>query len=146
MGVNIHVLNGPNLNLLGVREPSIYGVETLQDLEAQCAEHGKKIGAVVTCKQSNHEGVLIDWIHQARLEANGVIINAGAYTHTSMAIHDALRALEIPIIEVHISNVFAREEYRHHSFITPLARGFIGGFGRMGYVMALDAIASMVEI
>jgi 3-dehydroquinate dehydratase-2 len=141
----IYVLNGPNLNLLGTREPDIYGRTTLADIGAMTAARGDTHGLNVVFRQSNHEGELVDWIHEARTKAAGVIINAGGYTHTSVAIHDALRALECPIVELHLSNTFAREEFRHHSLISPVARGLIVGFGANGYVLAVDAMASLIK-
>ena len=144
-GATILVLNGPNLNLLGVREPQTYGRETLADIEESCLEHAAALDLAVDFRQSNHEGQLVDWIQEARESADGIIINAGAYTHTSIAILDALRACELPIIEVHLSNIFGREPYRHHSYISAVARGVICGFGAHSYVLALDAIAYLLE-
>jgi 3-dehydroquinate dehydratase-2 len=144
-GAAILVLNGPNLNLLGVREPKTYGSETLADIEEACLERAAALDLSVDFRQSNHEGQLVDWIQEARESADGIIINAGAYTHTSIAILDALRASELPIIEVHLSNIFAREPYRHHSYISAIARGVICGFGSQSYVLALDAIAYVLE-
>ena len=141
----IYVLNGPNLNLLGTREPDIYGRTTLADIGELAAARAEKRGYSVVFSQSNHEGELVEWIHEARNEAAGVIINAGAYTHTSIAILDALRALDCPIVEVHLSNTFAREEFRHHSYISPVASGVIVGFGANSYLLAVDAIASLIE-
>ena len=135
----ITILNGPNLNLLGTREPGIYGDLTLKDLEALCVEAGKTLGVTVDFKQSNHEGELIDWI-QAAKTSKGIIINAGGYTHSSVAIHDALRSVGVPIIEVHLSNVYAREEFRHTSLISPVAKGVICGLGAKGYVLAMEAL------
>jgi len=142
---NILVLNGPNLNMLGTREPAIYGSTTLADIEAACAAYGEALGLAVTCRQSNHEGELVTWIHQARGTQDGIILNAGAYTHTSIAIPDALGASEVPFIELHLSNVFAREEFRHHSWLSPLAKGVICGFGAKGYSLALDAMADILD-
>jgi 3-dehydroquinate dehydratase-2 len=144
-GATILVLNGPNLNLLGVREPQTYGRETLADIEESCLERAAALDLAVDFRQSNHEGQLVDWIQEARESADGIIINAGAYTHTSIAILDALRACELPIIEVHLSNIFSREPYRHHSYISAVARGMICGFGAQSYVLALDAIAYLLE-
>jgi 3-dehydroquinate dehydratase-2 len=144
-GAAILVLNGPNLNLLGVREPKTYGSETLADIEEACLERAAGLDLALDFRQSNHEGQLVDWIQEARESADGIIINAGAYTHTSIAILDALRACELPIIEVHLSNVFAREAYRHHSYISAVARGVICGFGAQSYILALDAIAYVLE-
>jgi 3-dehydroquinate dehydratase-2 len=142
----ILVLNGPNLNLLGTREPAVYGHTTLADVEAMCKAAGEKLGFVVDCRQSNHEGVLIDAIHEAgRAYAAGthagVVLNAGAYTHTSVALHDAIKGAAVPTIELHISNVHAREEFRHHSWISPAAAGIIVGFGVDGYVLAIEALS-----
>jgi len=144
-GAAILVLNGPNLNLLGVREPKTYGSETLADIEEACLDRAAGLDLALDFRQSNHEGQLVDWIQEARESADGIIINAGAYTHTSIAILDALRACELPIIEVHLSNVFAREAYRHHSYISSVARGLICGFGAQSYILALDAIAYVLE-
>jgi 3-dehydroquinate dehydratase-2 len=142
----ILVLNGPNLNLLGTREPAVYGHTTLADVEVMCKAAGEKLGFVVDCRQSNHEGVLIDAIHEAgRAYAAGthagVVLNAGAYTHTSVALHDAIKGAAVPTIELHISNVHAREEFRHHSWISPAAAGIIVGFGVDGYVLAIEALS-----
>lgn len=141
----IYVLNGPNLNLLGQREPDIYGRTTLADIEAMTEKQAKSHGFTAVFRQSNHEGELVEWIQEARTGAAAVIINAGAYTHTSVALHDALRALDCPIVEVHLSNTFAREEFRHHSHISPVASGLIVGFGAKSYVLAVDAVASLIE-
>lgn len=141
----IYVLNGPNLNLLGQREPDIYGRTTLADIGDMAAARAKSRGFEVVFLQSNHEGELVEWIHEARTKAVGVIINGGAYTHTSVAIHDALRALACPVVEVHLSNTFAREEFRHRSLISPVAKGLIAGFGANSYVLAVDALASLIE-
>ena len=142
----ILILNGPNLNLLGTREPAVYGATTLTDVEAMCLEAGARLGFAIDCRQSNHEGVLLDAIHEAgRAYAAGthagVILNAGAYTHTSVALHDAIKGAAVPVIELHISNVHAREAFRHHSWISPAAAGIIVGFGVDGYVLAIEAIA-----
>ncbi len=139
-GATILILNGPNLNLLGVREPATYGRETLADIEETCLERAAMLGLVVDFRQSNHEGQLVDWIQEARETASGIILNAGAYTHTSVAIHDALKAAELPVIEVHLSNIFKRESFRHHSYVSPVAQGVICGFGGQGYVLALEAM------
>lgn len=138
----VYVLNGPNLNLLGQREPHIYGSATLAAIEKQVAARAKALGLAVICHQSNHEGELVDWIQEARTMGSGVVINAGAYSHTSIAIHDALATLDIPVIEVHISNVYKREAFRHHSMISPVATGIICGLGTIGYDLALEAIKS----
>jgi 3-dehydroquinate dehydratase-2 len=144
-GATILVLNGPNLNLLGVREPQTYGRETLADIEESCLERAAALDLAVDFRQSNHEGQLIDWIQEARESADGIIINAGAYTHSSIAILDALRASELPIVEVHLSNIFSREPYRHHSYISAVAKSVICGVGGLGYVLALEAIAYLLE-
>ena len=141
----IYILNGPNLNLLGVRDPSVYGRDTLADIEERCLARAASLDLQIEFRQTNHEGQLVDWIQEARESADGIIINAGAYTHTSIAILDALRACELPIIEVHLSNIFAREAYRHHSYISSVAKGVICGFGAQSYILALDAIAYLLE-
>ena len=138
--MQILVLNGPNLNLLGTREPEIYGATTLADIEADCVGHGASIGLTVTCAQSNCEGSLIDHLHAARGTMSGVIINAGAYTHTSVALRDAISAIALPVVELHLSNTHAREAFRHISLIAPVCVGMIQGFGARGYILALDAI------
>ncbi|MGE0253810.1 MAG: type II 3-dehydroquinate dehydratase [Alphaproteobacteria bacterium] len=135
------VLNGPNLNMLGTREPEVYGRETLADIERACAAAAAAAGFALEFRQTNIEGELVGWVQQARGAAAGVIVNAGAYTHTSVALHDALRLLDVPVVEVHLSNVFAREAFRHHSYISPLALGVICGFGGHGYVLAIEALA-----
>ncbi|MEM8581696.1 MAG: type II 3-dehydroquinate dehydratase [Pseudomonadota bacterium] len=140
----IDILNGPNLNLLGIRQPEVYGSTTLQDIEALCAEKAQILGLDIRFAQTNHEGELVDLIHKARGTADGIILNAGAYTHTSIAIHDALASVELPCIEVHLSNIHAREPFRHRSYVTPVATGLICGFGALGYAMALDAVAGML--
>jgi 3-dehydroquinate dehydratase II len=142
---SVLVLNGPNLNMLGVREPQIYGSMTLDDLEAACHERAEQAGLTIDFRQSNHEGELVTWIQQARTEHDGIVINAGAYTHTSVAIMDALILSELPVIEVHLSNIFKREPIRHHSYISPVAKGMICGFGPHGYLLALDAIANIID-
>lgn len=139
----VFVLNGPNLNALGKREPGIYGGKTLKDIGNDCRVAGEEIGLDIDFRQSNHEGVLVDWLHEADDKAMGVVINAGAYTHTSIALHDAIRAISIPVIEVHISNIHAREEFRHKSMIAPAAKGMIAGFGPYGYIMALHALKNI---
>ncbi len=136
----IFVLNGPNLNRLGLREPAVYGAETLSDIEKRCSARAHTLGLEVVFRQTNHEGELVDWIHEASEVAAAIIVNAGAYTHTSLAIHDAFRAVEPPVIEVHLSNIHAREAVRHHSYIAPVALGVICGFGATGYELALEAI------
>lgn len=141
----ILVLNGPNLNLLGTREPDLYGRETLADVEASCRAHGEALGLAVELRQSNHEGELVSWIQEARGSYAGIVINAGAYTHTSVAILDALRAAGLPTIEVHLSNVFQREAFRHHSYVSAAAQGVICGLGSDGYRYALDALARRLD-
>ena len=145
MSKRVLVLNGPNLNMLGVREPGTYGSQTLADIEQMCVSEGEKVGLSVTCRQSNIEGELVTWIQEARERASGIILNAGAYTHTSIALLDALNAAELPAIEVHLSNVFRRESFRHHSYISLAARGVICGFGPKGYELALDAMADILD-
>ena len=136
----IYVLNGPNLNLLGLREPEIYGSDTLDDIGDRLEARAQSLGVTVDIRQSNHEGHLIDWLHEARLKgAKAVIINPGGYTHTSIALHDAIKSIELPVIEVHISNPHAREHFRHRSYVGSAAKGTIAGLGALGYVLALDA-------
>lgn len=135
------VVNGPNLNLLGTREPDVYGRETLADIEVQCAERAKALGLEVDFRQSNHEGEIVDWLQAAGREHDAVIVNAGALSHTSVALLDALLALAIPVIEVHLSNIYRREAFRHHSYVSKAADGVICGLGGIGYRLALDAIA-----
>jgi 3-dehydroquinate dehydratase II len=142
---NILVLNGPNLNMLGVREPQVYGFHTLADIEADCQEYAEELGFAIDFRQTNSEGELVTFIQQARGACAGLIINAGAYTHTSIAIHDALKILEVPVIEVHLSNPQARETFRHTSYISPVAKGTICGFGGHGYILALNALRSLLE-
>jgi 3-dehydroquinate dehydratase-2 len=144
MARTIHILNGPNLNLLGKRQPDIYGADTLADVEANCAALGKELGLETALFQSNHEGEIVEMIHRARDEAAGIVINAGAYTHTSVAILDALNTFDGPVIEVHISNVHAREAFRHHSYISARAEGVIVGCGIEGYEFALRRLASLL--
>jgi 3-dehydroquinate dehydratase-2 len=141
----IFVLNGPNLNLIGEREPEIYGAETLAGIEESLRSQAAAAGAAIDFRQTNHEGQLVDWIQEARQKASALILNAGAYTHTSIAILDALRALTLPIAEVHLSNLFKREPYRHHSYISPAATGLICGFGPLGYRLALCAITEILQ-
>ena len=142
MTKTIAILNGPNLNLLGTREPEIYGTTTLAEIEGMCREAAQKAGFAVDFRQSNHEGDLIDWVQEAGRNAAGIIINAGGYTHTSVALHDALKAVKIPIIEVHLSDPKTREKFRHHSFIEPVAKRSIVGHGAKGYVMAIEALVA----
>jgi 3-dehydroquinate dehydratase II len=141
----IYILNGPNLNLLGTREPEIYGSDTLASIEQQCAARAKTLGLQIVFRQTNIEGELVNWIHEARNHAAGIIINAGAYTHTSVALHDALKAVALPAIEVHLSNVYKREAFRHHSYMAPAAHGVICGFGAMSYELALEGISSVLK-
>lgn len=136
----VFVLNGPNLNLLGTREPATYGTVTLADIEARLRKQAGDLGVELVFRQSNHEGDLVDWIHEAGAKGAGVILNAGAYTHTSIALHDAIRGAGPVTIEIHLSNVFAREAFRHHSTISPVAKGVICGFGPASYELALQAI------
>lgn len=143
MTSTFYVLNGPNLNALGKREPGIYGGQTLADIEALCRAGGETLGYAVEFRQSNHEGDLVDWIHEGGDKAAGIAVNAGAYTHTSIALHDAIRAIKVPVIEVHLSNVHAREEFRHHSMLAPAAKGVICGFGAHSYILALHALANI---
>lgn len=142
---SVLVLNGPNLNMLGTREPAIYGSETLNDVEARCAARAKAHGLSMDFRQTNIEGELVDWIQQARGLASGIVINAGAYTHTSIAIHDALRACDVPVVEVHLSNIYKREAFRHHSYVSPAANGMICGFGSHGYELAIEAISNILN-
>ena len=140
----IYVLNGPNLNLLGSREPEIYGSDTLDDIGAALEERAKALKLTIDMRQSNHEGHLVEWLHEASARnAKAVILNAGALTHTSIALYDAVKAITVPVIEVHLSNPYAREEFRHHSYISPVARGTVTGFGPLGYQLALDAAARL---
>ena len=141
----VYVLNGPNLNLLGKRQPAIYGHETLADVEASCRRLGAELGLEIEFRQSNAEAQLIDWIHEARERAAGIAINPAAYTHTSVAILDALSACEFPIIEVHISNVHRRESFRHHSYVSLAASGVIAGCGTQGYLFALQRLARLID-
>jgi 3-dehydroquinate dehydratase-2 len=141
----VYILNGPNLNLLGVREPATYGYDTLADVEQRCLVRAKALDLTIDFRQSNHEGQIVDWIHEAREAADGIVLNAGAYTHTSVAIFDALSASDLPIIEVHLSNIFRRESFRHHSYVSLAARGGIFGLGPHGYELALEALASVIE-
>lgn len=146
----VHVLNGPNLNLLGRREPAVYGRDTLADLEARCRVVGEGLALGVDFRQSNHEGELVSWIQECGAEVAagrsvGAVLNAGAYTHTSVALRDAVVGAEVPMIEVHLSNVHAREDFRHHSFLSPVARGVVVGLGVLGYELALRALARMSE-
>ena len=145
MSRTVYVLNGPNLNLLGKREPDIYGHETLNDVEADCRRIGAQHNIEIVFRQSNAEHDLINWIQEAREQADGIAINPAAYTHTSVAIRDALSACECPIIEVHISNIHARESFRHHSYVSSIASGVIAGFGTQGYPIALERLAVLMD-
>jgi 3-dehydroquinate dehydratase-2 len=136
------VLNGPNLNMLGKRQPEIYGRETLADVEKACRIEAARLGLSVECAQSNHEGALVDLIQAARENNSAIVLNAGAYTHTSVALLDALNAAELPTVEVHISNIYKRESFRHRSYISPAAVGVIAGLGIQGYLLALQALAT----
>jgi 3-dehydroquinate dehydratase-2 len=142
MPISILVLNGPNLNLLGTRQPEVYGSTTLADVEAMCADKARTLGIEIDFRQSNHEGTLVDWIHQAKGKHDGILINAGAYTHTSIALHDAIASVELPVAEVHISNIHKREEFRHLSYISKVSVGMICGFGTYGYLMGIDALVN----
>lgn len=139
------VLNGPNLNLLGTREPATYGHETLDDIAVLCQHAGAESGLEIEFRQTNHEGQLIDWIHQARGRCAGILINPAAWTHTSVAIRDALAAVELPVIEVHLSNVHRREEFRHHSFVSAIAVGVIAGLGSDGYRAGIQHFAKLLQ-
>lgn len=145
MSASIYVLNGPNLNRLGTREPSTYGTATLGDIESLCRDVGEDLDLEIEFRQSNHEGMLVDWIQEAGDHAQGLVINPAAFTHTSVALHDAIRAAEIPTVEVHLSNVFAREAFRHHSYVSPVALGVICGFGPTGYRLALEALSTVIR-
>ena len=141
----VYILNGPNLNLLGQREPEIYGRMTLADAENLAAKTAQTVGLSIVAKQSNHEGDLVDWIQEARTAASAIILNAGALTHTSVALYDALKAFKGPIIEVHVSNPFARESFRHHSYVSLAATGVICGLGIQGYALAVQAVAAQLQ-
>jgi 3-dehydroquinate dehydratase II len=147
---SVLILNGPNLNLLGTRKPEVYGTTTLADVETLCTDAAAKLGLDVDFKQSNHEGQLIDWIHETGAavkagESIGAVFNPGAFTHTSVALHDAIEGASLPLIECHISNVHKREEFRHHSFISPVASGIIVGFGVHGYVLAIHGLHQLSQ-
>jgi 3-dehydroquinate dehydratase-2 len=141
MAKHVLVLNGPNLNMLGKREPGIYGAQTLADVEAICRAAGDEFGLSIDFRQSNHEGELVTWIQEALGTADGILINPGAYSHTSVAIYDAFKAVSLPVAEVHISNIHQREAFRHHSYVSAVAFGVICGFGTLGYRLALEAMA-----
>lgn len=145
--INILVLQGPNLNLLGSRETAVYGTETLADIHGRLEELAAQLGVAVTCRQSNHEGQLLDWLHAARQEGmHAIIINPGAYTHTSVALRDALAGVALPAIEVHLSNIHAREAFRHHSWIAPVVTGQITGLGSQGYLLALRGLVDRLQV
>jgi len=140
----VYVLNGPNLNRLGKREPEIYGSQTLDDIGAMLAARGEALGMTIEMRQSNHEGALVDWLHEAQDSgAHAVLLNAGAYTHTSIALLDAIRSIEVPVIEVHLSNPHTREEFRHKSWVGMGAKGTVAGFGAQSYMVALEAAAGL---
>jgi 3-dehydroquinate dehydratase-2 len=140
----VFVLNGPNLNLLGLREPAIYGSQTLDDIAGMLEDRGQELGLEIDMRQSNHEGHLVDWLHEAQaVGAKAVLLNAGAYTHTSVALHDAIKSIKVPVIEVHLSNPHTREAFRHHSYVGMAAKGTVAGFGANSYIVALDAVSRL---
>jgi 3-dehydroquinate dehydratase-2 len=145
MAKRVLVLNGPNLNMLGVREPEIYGAQTLGDIEKLCQASGQALGLKMDFRQSNHEGELVTWIQDARKTADAILINPAAYSHTSVAIHDALKAAGLPVVEVHLSNIHQREPFRHHSYVSAVAYGVICGFGALGYSLALQALSEKLK-
>ena len=145
MNLIIYCLNGPNLNLLGEREPAVYGKGTLGDLKQLCEDTIETLGGKLDFRQSNQEGDLVDWVQEARQKASALVINAGGYTHTSVALHDALKVLTIPVVEVHLSNPGIREDFRHRSLVSPAASGLIAGFGAMGYRLAIQAAAQLAD-
>jgi 3-dehydroquinate dehydratase-2 len=146
MAKSVYVLNGPNLNLLGTREPATYGTATLKDAEQLCRDRAALHKLALEFRQSNHEGDLIDWIHEAGAKsAVGIVLNAGGYTHTSVAIRDAVSAVNVPVVEIHVSNIFARESFRHHSHIAPVAVASLCGFGIEGYGLAIDGLAALID-
>jgi len=137
----LYILNGPNLNLLGVREPEIYGGATLAEIEALCAARARALGFEIVFRQTQREGELVEWLHEARDKAHAIVLNAAAYTHTSVALYDAIKAIQIPVIETHLSNPHAREPFRHHSYVSGAALGVIAGFGALSYELAVEAAA-----
>ena len=141
----ILVLHGPNLNMLGTREPEVYGRTTLAQIESACVARGRELGLAVECRQSNHEGELVTWVQEARNGHQGIVLNAGALTHTSIALLDALQAVGLPLVEVHLSNIYRRESFRHHSYISRAATGTICGFGSQSYLLALEAMAGLLK-
>lgn len=144
MADTIYVLNGPNLNLLGTREPAIYGSDTLDDIAGMLEDRGRELDLVIDMRQSNHDGHLVDWMHEAQARgAKAILLNAGAYTHTSIALHDCIKSIRTPVIEVHLSNPHAREEFRHLSYVGRAAKGTIAGFGALSYLLALEAAARL---
>ena len=144
MADTIYVLNGPNLNLLGMREPEIYGSDTLDDIAGQLEDRARELGFTIDMRQSNHEGHLIDWMHEAQAKgAKAILLNSGAYTHTSLALYGCIRSIRTPVIEVHISNPHAREAYRRHSYVGMAAKGTVAGFGALSYLLALEAAARL---
>lgn len=145
MSLPVYVLNGPTLNLLGTREPEIYGRATLADIEQSVSQRARQHGLEIVFRQSNHEGVLVDWIQEARTKGSAIIFNPAAYSHTSIAILDVLRTVEIPIVEVHLSNPYRREKFRRHSYVSEVATGVICGLGATGYLLAVDAVASLLN-
>lgn len=145
MAHTVFVLNGPNLNMLGKREPGIYGGKTLDAIAEECRSKGQELGLDVDFRQSNHEGVLVDWLHESNDKASAVLINPGAYGHTSIALHDAIRAISVPVIELHLSNIHAREEFRHKTWTAPAVKGVICGFGPDSYILALQAAKTLIK-
>lgn len=145
MPTTVFVLNGPNLNLLGQRESDIYGASSLEDIRSTCMEAGQRFGFDIDFRQTNNEGELVEWIQEAGARAAGIVINPAAYGHTSIAIHDAIRAIAPPVVEVHLSNIHAREEFRHRTMVAPVALGMICGFGMQGYVLAIEALAGTIN-
>jgi 3-dehydroquinate dehydratase II len=145
MAKKIYILNGPNLNLLGTRETDIYGSETLAQIQSTCESKARDLGLQTDFRQTNIEGELVGWIQEAREKASGIVLNAAGYTHTSVAVHDALKASSLPIVEVHLSNIYRREAFRHKSYVSPVAHGVICGFGGLGYGFALEALATILK-